>query len=104
IRYIDTHDTPNPQQLQTWSDWLDSSEQARLQRFQRPEHRQRYLISHALLRGVLAEQAQCAPAELGFGALSHGKPILNHPQQASELHFNLSHTQGLAAIAVSHKP
>jgi 4'-phosphopantetheinyl transferase len=70
-----------------------------------PEPRKRSLVGHVALRLVLAELTGSAPEDLRFerrcghcGRLGHGKPHLSgHP----DLDFSLSHSGGLALIAVA---
>ena len=59
------------------------------------QHAQRtYIIAHALLHVALTQMGVTARS---FAKNSQGKPSL--PEQA--LHFNLSHTEGLVAVALS---
>ena len=76
---------------------LSPEETARYQRFHFEKHRRQFLVSHAFIRSVLARYVD-APAEaLRFAVGSHGKPEL---LDAGDLRFNLSHTTGLAALAI----
>src|SRR4051812_39339465 len=84
---------------------LDEAERARWQRFLRDESRDRFAAAHAALRFILAERLGARPAELRFGrgpcpncGDTHGRPQL---ADEPDLHFNLSHTRDVAAIALS---
>ena len=55
--------------------------------------------AEAGLRRILAGAAACAPEELVLDAEPGGKPLLAAPDP--EIHFSLSHTQGLALVAVA---
>lgn len=79
--------------------WLSAAEQARLQRFTRPEPARLFLAGRILLRGSLAGVLGCEPADLDFGENAWGKPILLG--SASPWQFNLSHSHGWLALALS---
>lgn len=79
---------------------LSADERTRWQRFARPEDRARFLTTRALLRTVLAEYQQVAPEALEFHQDAFGKPHVVTLSQRPAVHFNLSHTQGMAVLAV----
>jgi 4'-phosphopantetheinyl transferase len=56
----------------------------------------RYMRSHGLLRHILASYLRTAPERLYFATTAYGKPFLRN----STLNFNLSHSEGTAAIAI----
>lgn len=86
-----------PRSLATYRDWLSPDETARWVRFRREEDRRRYLLARGLVRGVLSDYTQQPPEALAFDVQAQGKPVL---RTAPGLHFNLSHTRGLVALAV----
>jgi 4'-phosphopantetheinyl transferase len=61
---------------------------------------QRRLAAHAALRQVLASCLGTTPDTVRLVAGQHGKPHLA-PGLGPPLHFNLSHSRGLGAIAVA---
>jgi 4'-phosphopantetheinyl transferase len=64
-----------------------------------------FLIARSMQRTVLASYTSgVAPQDFRFSNNEHGKPALAPEFEALALHFNLSHTQGLVAMAVSHAP
>ena len=65
------------------------------------EDRQSFVLAHALVRVMLSRFAAVAPADWRFAASPFGKPAISYPASYSGLEFNLSHTRGLAACAVS---
>ena len=79
---------------------LDEDERARHDKFVFPNDRHDFLVSHAFLRCVLARHADVHPAAWRFTANRHGRPEIATPAIAG-LHFNLSHTRGLVAVAVA---
>lgn len=76
-------------------------EQQRARSFVVDLDRQRHVASHAALRDVLARHLGCEPLSLRFAAGPHGKPRIADPTRP---HFNLSHSQGGALIALSAGP
>lgn len=83
---------------------LDTHERARAARFVRPVDRRRFVAAHALLRRTLADHTGVAPADLVIEGRPcvrcgepHGKPGLvgRGPE------FNLTHSAGVVAVAVS---
>jgi 4'-phosphopantetheinyl transferase len=80
---------------------LAPEEAARRERFRFEEDRHLYLVAHALVRSVLSRYAPVAPAQWRFTAGPHGRPEIQGPAEAPPLRFNLSHTRGLAAVAVT---
>jgi 4'-phosphopantetheinyl transferase len=82
-----------------WLGVLDDGERARASRFVRTQDYLAFVAAHALKRLVLAQAIPGrSPVALRFGADSFGKPFLTGP---AALQFNLSHTTGLTAVAVS---
>jgi len=80
---------------------------AKARRLRWPEARAEGLVAAAFLRSVLAAEVGTTPAALQLtsrcrwcGDVTHGKPALAGPD-ASSVQFNLSHTPGLALLAVS---
>lgn len=105
VRHLDPESVTEPALLKRLHGWLDEEEAARMKRFVQPKHQHAFLISHALTRAVLAKTVGCQPTHIRYGKTGRDKPtLLNEAGQASPIHFNLSHTEGLAAIAVSLKP
>jgi len=82
-----------------WLVVLDDAEIARADRFLRSCDRLAFVAAHALKRLALAEVLSGQSARtLQFSANYFGKPFLTG---GDEIQFNLSHTTGLVALAVS---
>jgi surfactin synthase thioesterase subunit/phosphopantetheinyl transferase len=81
---------------------LSDEERARCDRFVFAQDRRDFTVAHALVRSALSRYAERAPAEWRFVADRFGKPAVV-AEQAGEppLAFNLSHTKGLVACAIS---
>ena len=82
---------------------LSRGERAKALRFRRDGDRERYVVSHAMLRLVLSHYVGAPPAELEFAIEAHGKPRLE-PIPVSNLSFNLAHSGDLALLAISRGP
>jgi len=86
---------------------LSADELARAKRFLREEDRQRFIIARGALRDILARYLRAQPGQIRFCYDSHGKPSLGErfgePHRSyAELHFNLSHSDRLALVAVAN--
>ncbi|MXZ10798.1 MAG: 4'-phosphopantetheinyl transferase superfamily protein [Gemmatimonadetes bacterium] len=80
---------------------LSADEWVRADRFLFEKHRAHFVAARGCLRAILAKYMECKPGELAFFYGEHGKPALASPWDKSQLRFNLSHSAGLALIAVS---
>jgi 4'-phosphopantetheinyl transferase len=78
---------------------LDEAERQRADRFVNAVHRQRFTVSHAALRLVLAHVVGQSPQSLSFCSGVYGKPALADPDL--DVRFNLSHAESRALIAVA---
>jgi len=81
---------------------LSTDEHERMARLVFERDRHRFLLTRALVRTMLSRYAAVAPADWQFIANVHGRPeILDRPAGVPDLRFNLSHTDGLIACAVT---
>ena len=85
------------------SETLSADEWGRADRFVYEKHRAHFVAARGYLRAILAKYMQCKPGELAFFYGEHGKPDLASPWDKSQLQFNLSHSAGLALIAISSR-
>jgi 4'-phosphopantetheinyl transferase len=83
---------------------LSNDERERASRFVFDRDRVTFTAAHDLLRHALSHYEDVAPANWRFAATPHGKPVLCDAQAGCRLQFNLSHTSGLVACAVSRGP
>jgi len=86
---------------------LDDQECSRADRLRQPRHQERYILSHAELRRILAEYLGQPPESIVFCQGPQGKPFVldrETERQASPLQFNLSHSGDAALIGVSQAP
>jgi 4'-phosphopantetheinyl transferase len=88
--------------LDAYRTLLSADEHARMARFVFDRDRRAFLLTRALVRTTLSRYAAVPPAEWRFIANVHGRPeILERPAGVPDLRFNLSHTDGLIACAVT---
>jgi 4'-phosphopantetheinyl transferase len=80
-------------------DWsvLSPDEVERAHRFRFDRHRNRFVRCRALLRQLIAERIGGQAAAIAFRYGTYGKPELD------EIHFNVSHAENLAAIALTRE-
>jgi len=79
--------------------FLSTPEQMRAQALRRQSAQLSYVVVHALLRYLLSHVWGCQPPE-AFEQGLYGKPSI----KGAPLHFSLSHTDGLVAVAIGHVP
>lgn len=80
-------------------DVLDRTERERAGRYAFERLRRRYLTAHAALRGILGHALGLAPEQVALEADANGKPRLAAGMPT--LFFNLSHSGGVAVVALS---
>ena len=83
-----------PERLSRLLDLLSPQERARYQSFAHEQHRARWGAARGTLREVLGRATGRAPRDIAFLYAAHGKPSIEG------LRFNLSHSGGLALIAL----
>ena len=89
----------SPAEIERAARILAPDETERAARFVFPLHRARWIASRALLRRVVAAWTGLGPQEVRFAYGPTGKPML--ASIGNELRFNLSHSGGYAACAVT---
>ena len=78
------------------------AEQAAVSRFHFERHRRSHLVTRAAVRVVLSKYAAIAPQDWRFEVSAHGRPHISREHAGlSDLRFNISHTDGLIACAVT---
>lgn len=81
---------------------LTPDEHARMERLVFDEDRHRFLLTRALVRTMLSRYAAVAPAAWRFDTNAYGRPeLVDRPAGTVDLRFNVSHTEGLVACAVT---
>ena len=89
--------------LPAFAETLSAGERQRAERFQFDRDRKRFIVRHGLLRMILGRYLNLEPARLSFTCESRGKPALAGTLDGRTLHFNLSHSDGLALFAVARR-
>ena len=79
---------------------LTFDERTRSARFRFERDRQRFIVAHGVLRELLGRYLQTQPGRIGYVYNAFGKPDLG-PEFGGRLKFNLSHSAGLALIAIA---
>lgn len=79
---------------------LCSEERERALRYRVDFARNAFLLTRSALRLLLANYLDESPQQLRFRLTEYGKPLLD---RVSDLHFNVSHTDGLALLAFVRK-
>jgi 4'-phosphopantetheinyl transferase len=77
---------------------LNAEERERASRFKFPAPQNQFVISRALLRQALGRYLHIEARDIRFSTTANGKPELSGN---AELQFNLSHTTGVTAIAIT---
>lgn len=83
------------------SEVLSADERARAARFVFDRDRRRFTVTRACLRILLAKCCDVPPATIRFAYGTNGKPSLALDIAKSPVHFNVSHSQDLALIAMA---
>ena len=77
---------------------LSPDEMERAERYRFDQHRNEFILTRAVLRIVLASYTAQSPESLSFDYSAQGKPALKNGPP--DLRFNVSHTEGLAVLAL----
>jgi 4'-phosphopantetheinyl transferase len=76
---------------------LSDEERERARRFRFERDQRRYILRHAHLRMLLSTYVGAAPEKIVFVYNAFGKPSV----RGSEIHFNTSHSHGMALFVIS---
>ncbi len=87
--------------LQSLQQTLSTDEQTKAQRFHFPKDRSQFIVSRGALRAILGRYLHINPSLLRFDCNPYGKPSLIASQNGNTLRFNLSHSRGIALIALT---
>jgi len=95
-----------PLDIAAWRDglvpgWLSDEELLRAERTRFEQQRRRFAVCRATLRAILGSYLERPPCELRFGQGPYGKPHLDCGRSDPSIHFNVSHSDELALVAVS---
>ena len=103
--HIDLVETANAaalDQLDSYKALLSEDEHERMARLVFDRDQRAFVITRAHVRTMLSRYAAVAPTDWRFVENVHGRPeILDRPAGTPDLRFNISHTDGLIACAVT---
>ena len=92
----------DPALAEAFDSLLDAGERERSARLRVQEHSRQFVATRALQRSVLSHYVpEVAPGDWQFVPGARGKPGLAPQFDSCGLSFNLSHTEGLVAMAVT---
>lgn len=91
---------PGPEAMGRGREVLSGDERERASRFHVEHARNAFILTRSTLRVLLGVYLNQAPQSILFRLTQYGKPYLD---EAFELHFNVSHTDGLALVAFARK-
>lgn len=94
--------TAPPQPTAALQAYLSLDERVAAGRYQWPQHQRWAAHSRGMLRAILAQYLGCHPGDIPLTITRHGKPVLEG--KATDWHFNLTHTEGMALYVVAHHP
>jgi 4'-phosphopantetheinyl transferase len=89
-----------PGRTRSESECLGTDEQVRMQRLRTPDLRSRFEATHGRLRRILSAYTSVPASELRLRYGANGKPSIDAGGRPAP-HFNLTHSDRLAALAVS---
>ena len=87
--------------LQSLQQTLSTDERTKADRFRFPKDRSQFIVSRGALRAILSRYLNISSHILRFDYNPYGKPSLIVTQGGNTLRFNLSHSQGMALIAIT---
>lgn len=91
----------DPRDLDSLFELLSGEEKARADRYVFAKDREHFIAGRGMLRKIIGGYLDKSPDEIRFSVRHYGKPDLSG--EAIDLRFNVSHSCGIAVIAVSLK-
>jgi 4'-phosphopantetheinyl transferase len=103
VWFLRPGDVVSPEVLARCRSILDPGERRFHSRFGFATDAHTYLVAHALVRSALSLYADVRASALRFAAGRQGRPEIEAPAECRALRFNLSHTDGLVACAITRE-
>ena len=105
----------NENEIHLWASYLDLEptvleafmaslaevERLRAKTFRFKQHQNRFIAGRGLLRLILSQYLQIESDRVEFQYNAQGKPNLSSTFESSGIHFNLTHSEGIALLAVT---
>jgi 4'-phosphopantetheinyl transferase len=92
----------NSATLEKFASTLSGEERARAERFVFERDRNSFTAAHGILRDVLGRYLGCGPRVVNYVYGLYGKPAVSSLGSHCSLRFNLSHSHGIAVIAIAN--
>ena len=89
------------EQVQVYRQFLTQAELARAQKFKPVSKYREYIVTRGLLRQALSRVSGLDMAGIDFDYGEHGKPCLGTGEPGETIAFNVSHSHGLALVALT---
>jgi 4'-phosphopantetheinyl transferase len=86
------------------SSLLSADERLQWEKFRHDRDRDRYLITRVMAREILGDYLGIEPQALRFQRSSTGKPEVESRLSARHVQFNITHCEGLVALALAQGP
>ncbi len=96
LNYLNIHEA----RLKHLYPLLSTEEKERSERFKFYKHRKRFIASHGFTRSVLENYIDTPASEIIFKSNDKGKPALDKRTHNTNIHFNLSHSNNIALLAI----
>lgn len=81
--------------------YLSIDEKLKAERFRKQRDKQRYIISHGILRCILGAYIESNPSTLVFERSKYGKPSLNSRNIETSIWFNMAHSEDSVCYIIS---
>ncbi|SDN32258.1 4'-phosphopantetheinyl transferase [Paenibacillus sp. yr247] len=82
---------------------LSAEEKKRARNFKFARDQNQFVVSHGILRLIIAAYTRHAPNELRYEYTKYGKPFLFNQSEEKEIHFNMTHSKDAVSYIVSTK-
>jgi 4'-phosphopantetheinyl transferase len=82
-------------------DYLSMEEMRKADRFRLQRDKQRYMLTHGILRCILGAYFGCEPSSLRFERSLYGKPSVTSQNVEIPLGFNMSHSEDMVCFILS---
>ncbi len=96
-----TSTDPGEEQVQKYKKLLSATEIARADKFVPGHKRREYIITRGVLKQVLSRVTGLDASGLDFSYGDHGKPYLDINRAGKNIAFNVSHSHGMALVAIT---
>lgn len=94
-------DVQDDEKIEACRSVLSAEELEKYHRFKFDKDRHSYLVTHALLRSALSTYVDIEASQWQFSVGEQGKPKLVLQADVPAFAFNITHTEGLSACAIS---